>query len=544
MIKNKPSLDKRRSYLLDKWSSASATILLSVWFILLILPAATTFSSWHSWGVSPRYTFVASCWVLIVLRLLMPGSYFFLGTYPIALLSLYCLAADFSRNVDLLDLATQWHTFSRSDISSAVRPYALLLPLGATLVAGLCWLLAVSRPIKKRISIRRGFLFAGAGSAVFLALAPIAVWPRTWPINGLLIMASVVSNSPALANYSTQGLSATPRLPSSSWNASRTRKTAEHETFMLVIGESIRSDFVKECGGPSGVRSIFPGSIVACDVTAGADATHTSVPLLISREMPGHRLRVSDDATFQRAFAEVGFATSWYGAQDQSVGWPDAAITGFPSGPDREALLPLLDRALLNEKSQSIVLHTNGAHAPYCSRFNHALAPFPDECEKLGVEATPENIDRWRAMYANAVDDSIDVLNQIIARLEKRSGQVFLIYTPDHGENLLDDRRVIYGHALRQPTKWDIRVPAVFWANKSWQTAHQEEWQLLKENASAPLMHSDLVPTMLAAAGIEFEDPRDLPVKLIRRPVPNRVRLIQTAIGSNTSWDALVEESK
>lgn len=519
-------------------------LLLFFWILLLLFPAATTFSAWHNWDVNEYYLFLASCWVVALLRLLLPGALFFPLTYPVALLGLCCVFADIDRNIDLLELAAQWHTFSPSDVSAVLKPYWLLLPTGAVILALLCWLVARLNGGRSVPLMRRRLVVAAAGSVLLLVLAPVAVWARAWPVNGVVIMAAIVADEPRLTRYSTHGVSINPRSSSSNWDASRVSARLAHETFVLIIGESVRSDYLRGCGGPSAVRSVASGAIVACDVTAGANATHTSVPLLVSREMPGHQVRVSDDGTFQKAFAKVGFSTYWFGAQGDAIAWPDADVQKYPGGPDR-SLLPLLDETLSDEsEDRSIVLHTYGAHEPYCARFNRLLAPYPDECNELGHGPTTENSHRWRAMYANAVDDSIGFLNEVIARLEKSPGQVFLVFTPDHGENLLDDRRGLHGHALRHPTRWDVRVPAVFWANRAWKEAHPAQWEMLERNAAAPLMHADIVPTLLDAAGIQYADPRGEPTSLLERPVPIRDRSIQTAIGASTHWSMLVEEAQ
>ena len=118
------------------------------------------------------------------------------------------------------------------------------------------------------------------------------------------------------------------------------------------------------------------------------------------------------------------------------------------------------------------------------------------------------------------------------------------MYTPDHGEALLDDGREIWSHALRHPTRWDTHVPAVFWANDAWRQAHPAEWANLASQIDAPLMHIDIVPTLLHAADVRYDDRRTLPVDLLARKVPPRTRIIQVAPGQTVSWDTLVKDAQ
>ena len=527
------------------WLPPPGLALPMAWLALLFLPVTMTLSVWRDSDVTAGFLCVASCWFIIALRTLFSGRLFYLASYPIAMAGFLYLAADFSRNVDLLDLFAQWRTFSRSDVQSAMAPYLWPILAAAGLLAVLGAIAAAVDTKRMAIRIRHRVLVAGLGTAILVAWLPFAVWPRAWPLNALLITLAMASGVPQWAAYSTNASAASPRQALASWSASRALAPQGAETYVLLIGETLRTDFLAECGGPARLRRFAEGAIVACDGSAGADATHTSVPLLVSREMPGHVARVSDDATFQRAFAEVGFATYWCGVQDTAIAWPDARYQRISTGEDRDVLLPCLDSALTRTpQKRSIVLHSYGAHGPYCARFDPRQSPYPNICPRLATKPSDDDIADWRAMYANAVDDSVGFVNQIIARLSNSPGQVFLAFTPDHGENLLDDRRKLFGHAFKHPTRWDIQVPIVFWANDAWKSAHSAQWKALQVNGEMPLMHADVVPTLLAAAGIAYSDPRKDIVDLLAGPVPVRQRVVQTAAGATTTWQALDAESR
>jgi glucan phosphoethanolaminetransferase (alkaline phosphatase superfamily) len=524
-----------------------ASLLRLSWLLLLILPAATTQSSSHVWDFNQHYLFAASCWLIVALHLLTPASLFFPLTFPIAVIGASCMAADFLRNVDLLELVLQWRTFSATDIESSMRPY---LPVAIATMVGLallCWTCHRWR-LGQAVSRRKVALVVIGTAALVLAM-PIAIWLRAWPMNALLVLASAIPDSPVLADHLFPVSSTiNPRSPSARWNAVRATRTAEAESFVFVIGETIRSDYLRECGGPSLVRPVAPEALVACDVTSGSDATHTSVPLLISREMPGHAVRVSSDASFVQAFREVGFESHWYGVQGNTLAWGDAQYQDYPSADqgDSAALMPLLDRAMANSQPRKlVVLHAYNAHEPYCSRYQNATAPYAVECPGLQEVPSAASIEATKLAYANAVDASVHLVNQLIARLDAAPGEAFLLFTPDHGENLLDDKRQLYGHAMRRPTRWDTQVPVVIWANAAWRNAHPNEWAALAEHVKRPLMHADLVPTFLGAAGIRYEDARLRAINLlVSGEVPDRPRVVQTGLGMVTDWQTMVREAQ
>lgn len=521
-------------------------LLQAIWMIALVLPAATTFSAQRLWDLDRHYLLLGTVWIVVALRILLPGRGFFLATLPILFVGTVCMGADRLRGVDLLELALHWRTFSALEVWTELHPHlaaAAALALGC---AGLAWLCRrLCRPLPK---FRRRAVVVAVGTLLLAAIMPGAGWFRVWPVNAALVLSSSFIGTGAVSMYLFPDSSTTnPRNPAARWGGAQQRTVDSPQTFVLVIGETVRSDYLHECGDRDRVRPLAAGALVFCDVTAGSDATHTSVPLLVSREMPGHTARVSNDSTFLKAFEEAGFETHWYSLQEKSIAWPDAQVQVYPppEQSDQAALLPLLRTAIATPSPRkAIVLHAINAHRPYCSRYDADTAPYVVSCETMTDKPTQTNIGQFRLTYANAVDASIGFVNELFSVLDQIPGEVFLAYTSDHGENLQDDSRRLYGHALRFPTRWDIRVPAVFWANDAWRRAHAQEWTFLQAQRDAALMHADLVPTLLGAAGIRYDEPRATVVNLLDTRVAPRHRAIQHSLGASTDWETLVQQAE
>lgn len=520
-------------------------VLRLAWLLLLILPAASSTSATEPWDIDSRTLFALSCWLVVGTRLVLPARWFFPLSLPVLLLGVVCMGADFLRHVNLLDLALQWQTFSRAEVAATMRPYAVPIGVAALVLLAACWLCA-RVPEERRFA---RWLPAGVAAitAVLALVVPRVAWVRAWPLDAALVAASAASGSQSLLATLRPALSSVdPRDPGATWHA-RLTSTAARQTVVFIIGESVRADYLRECQGPQGVRSAGADALVACDVTAGSDATHTSVPLLVSREMPGHPLRVSTDATFQHALSEAGFETHWIGDQGNSLAWPDAQFQAYPDvvHSDIEALMPPLADALARPAPRkAIVLHAYNAHDPYCHRFDPAHAPYPVDCQRLNTAPEPSLAAPLRLSYADAIDASMAFVGAVIDTLRREPGEAFLVFTPDHAENLDDDPRALFGHALRRPTRWDTRVPAIFWANDAWRAAHAAQWARLQAQVARPLMHADMVPTFLAAAGVAYDDPRTGVVDLLDAPVPARDRVIQQALGSTVKWSVLEAEAR
>jgi glucan phosphoethanolaminetransferase (alkaline phosphatase superfamily) len=517
-----------------------------LWLLLLILPAAVALPATLSWSRADVALAVGPLWLCIAARLLFPGRGFFVATLPLVALGVLHAGASALRGVDLLDLALQWRTYSTSEFEAALGPFVPMLAGVAVLllaIGALAWRLGPQRQL--RTGTRRKVAAATLVAALFV---PSSDWIRIWPVQPVIVAAAALPESPWLARrLFPQASIDNPRDPLATWNASRVAGAPVAETVVLVIGEAVRSDYLAECGGPSHVRRLGSGALVACDMTSGADSTAMSVPLLVSRELPGHAQRVSSDPTFLHALKESGFETHWYDVQNHQIAYPDADHQDFAAhiGRDSALLMPRLAAALARPAAlKGIVLHANNAHDPYCDRFDPASAPYAVDCARVASTWDQESLREKRLAYADAVDASVAFLNEVIAELDRRSEPVFLAYSPDHGEGLMDDSRGIALHALREATSWDTHVPAVFWANRAWRDAHPRQWAHLASQANQPLMHVDLVPTLLDAAGVRYDEPRGLAVDLLARDVPARQRFVQAAPGRTIPWKALVDATR
>ncbi|MBW8757153.1 MAG: sulfatase-like hydrolase/transferase [Burkholderiales bacterium] len=520
----------------------------AAWIALLVAPAASRLPDALAWQLDDVARAVAPLWLVALLRLLLPRRSFFAATWPIAAIGVLVAGASLLRGIDPLDLFLQLRTYAPAELAAALSPYAGMALGSLTLVTALAW--GAWRHAASRSPSRRSRAVAAAATLAAALALPAATLVKLWPAEPVLAAASVAANSHWLANrLYPEASTFDPRDPAASWHASRAPGAAAHETVVMIVGESVRDDYLKECGGPALVRPVDADALVACDVVAGADQTGASVPLLISRELPGHPVRVSSDGSFLRALDESGFATRWIALthQRRDVAWPDAAQVAFTTiAHDSDAwLIPALDATLREPASlKAVVLHAYNAHDPYCQRFDPATAPYPVDCSARSQHWREESMATKRRSYADAVDASVGFVNQVIARLRQQPEPVFLVFSSDHGDALMDDGRHIVGHARRYPTRWDSHVPAVFWANDAWRRAHAAQWARLAAQKGLPLMHMDLVPTLLDAAGVRYDEPRTQAVDLLAQAVPARQRLVQVAPGRVVDWQTLVGEAR
>jgi glucan phosphoethanolaminetransferase (alkaline phosphatase superfamily) len=520
-----------------------------LWAALIIAPAVITFAPTQGWSGTPASATLACLCTIAIAWAAGGWRWFFLLTYPLALFGAYALGADLVSRVDLLELlllsgaSTPWH-----ETTAVLSSHALGIGSVAVALLALALWPAIERNAPTPRAGDRRTLRWAVPALLAVTAAAAAVTPGSflaaWPVNIIALAYAKVSGNGSWIDKALPFSVANPRDPAATWQASRTAGAQPdgRETYVLVIGESVRADRLGHCGNARDVKVSVPQALVFCDVLAGASNTSISVPLLISRNRPGGLLRVSRDATFMKAFEEAGFSTHWLSVQEPYIAWPDAQHVSYwkPDRPDAEVLLPPLERLLAASPNARnlIVLHTYDAHFPYCNRFDAAQAPIHVDCRGF---ALPGSMSRAKLVdsYDNAVAESMRFFDRLAAILSRQEGDAFLLYTSDHGENLLDDGRGLLLHALSFPTRWDTRVPAIAWANAQWRSRHPAQWEQLRSNQRERLVHADLVPTLLGAAGISYLEARPWVTDLTRAKPGPRVRWVQRGLGSVVDGDQL-----
>ena len=526
----------------DRLRTALSSALFAGWFGLLLLPSATVFSTAHTWDAHPLLLLSVTAGFFAFAWLLAGSRWFFILTLPFAFLGLVVMAADVMRGANLVEIALVAGRVDPREARDALAPYALPLGITFALLAA-CVVYAFRRPLpmpRARVRLAAAALLAVAlGVPAFVAPATVL---RAWPLNvASLEVAAALGRRDFIAT-ALPWAPVDPRARGTSWSAHRDAAiTAARETYVVVIGESVRADRLAACGGRAPL-ALPDEAIVYCDVTSGSTSTHTAVPLLVSREMPGGSLRVSTDTTVLHAFGEVGFRTYWLGVQGPTVAWPDADVTRYaqPLSTDRRDLLPLLRAALADPAPRKvIVLHSYDAHFNYCDRYDATDAPFPVDCAALGPLPTPQKRDRWLDAYDNAVAETLAFLRAVHGEVEGQGGESFLVYTSDHGENLVDDERGLFAHSLKELSRYDTRVPMIFWPGKSWRESHAAQAHALADHRGVRAMHADLVPTVLGAAGIRYADPRTEVADLTREAPPARTRWVSRRLGEAVDGDTL-----
>lgn len=462
--------------------------------LVLMAPALAVWFCAPSWGGLPGLALVLLSALGLCLTALVIGDIkrFYLVLIPLAPLAL--IYAGFVVLFGTVPGEGLWLSIANMNVKEFDSLLHLFsAQLIAALVASFLYLLCTTgKPA--RLTFRRRWLVAAAAIGVIglgSMSAPL-LWKKSFPFGVAYDFATTVWEDHAAASRPID-------LP-------RVQRTAiqGREIYVLVIAEAIRRD-TWQAELPT-APALTKGRVVSfSDALAQAVLTRLSVPMLITGTTGSKARRLPHFLHFSKA---GGCTPVWLTMND--VGTPYAGVAAevfdnwrVPREQKRRYdtdLLPLLEQALLRYDKVCVVLHTEGAHSNYVDRYPESFRAHPVGREGPGNAIGREDRLAQRAAYRNAVAYSQQFLAQVIAMLDQQDARSFLVYTPDHAENLWDDERgrILHGFA----TRIEFEIPLLMWASQRFVEQEPQKWSQLWRNRDHPVTNENVLPTLLDAMGI------------------------------------------
>jgi len=295
------------------------------------------------------------------------------------------------------------------------------------------------------------------------------------------------------------------------FGASRPQPPAEPETYVLVIGESSRAMNWQLYGYGRETNPKLAAAqdlIVFRDVITQAAVTRVSVPLILTRGSIEDEQRTAREKSIVSVFREAGFQTFWVSTQERDPftgainRYPrEAEVTRFYERRYDGLAVDTVKEMLAKGGSAKnfFVLHTLGSHFNQISRYPRSFDVFPDDDSRLDEHARLINA------YDNTIVYTDRVLSDLIELLRGRPGIKALLYVSDHGENLRDDARDLFGHY--QNNEYDLPIPLLFWYSDEFARRFPEKVAAARTNSLRPLNTRVVFHSLADMAGITIHDP-------------------------------------
>ena len=291
------------------------------------------------------------------------------------------------------------------------------------------------------------------------------------------------------------------------------------EIYVLIVGEAGRAMNWSLWGYERETNPLLSetsGLVLYKDAITQANATHKSVPLILSAANADDFDIIYQQKSILEAFKEAGFTTVFLSNQTPNRTFTDyfaeeadfqhnirPASTGgiYTTNNYDDRMIPLLQHYIDSIPGNLfVVMHTYGSHFNYHERYPREFARFlPDNATEVEVKNRQELINA----YDNSILYTDYFLHRVIQVLDSTHAYSALYYSPDHGEDLLDDNRKRFLHASPHPTYYQLHIPLFLWFSETYQQAYPERYENALSNSPKPVSTRAAFHTMLNIASLE-----------------------------------------
>lgn len=304
------------------------------------------------------------------------------------------------------------------------------------------------------------------------------------------------------------------------FNATRDTTHDRREIYVLVVGEASRAENWSLWGYERETNPKLKNEsnlVLYKDAITQSNTTHKSVPLILSAADACHYERLYTQKSIITAFKEVGFKTVFLSNQVPNRSFTDyfgeeadyhvnirptedgglITINNYD-----EEMLPFMRHYIdsLANDNLLIVFHTYGSHFNYKERYPEPFAHFTPA---NATEIEYKNKDQLVNAYDNSIRYTDNFLYNVIEILRNSGSDATMLYSPDHGEDLLDDSRKRFLHASPIPTYYQLHIPIMIWFSDNYIDSRPNLYQIARYNSNAPVSTNHIFHTLLNLAEIK-----------------------------------------
>lgn len=274
---------------------------------------------------------------------------------------------------------------------------------------------------------------------------------------------------------------------------------------IFIVGESLRADALLQPGRGPGSEALLArladglGARLP-DTCAGGNGTFVSVPKLLTAA-PGDASSPEPTRPSLLALARAGGARSAYINNHEVWVMPETGhdlvqkISSTETISLDEVAIEAAENFIRRERhapSLALVVHLYGQHFFYEDRYPGTLfGPEPDFSSAAAQEAF---------RYQRAAEYGALVLARAARLLDSLETPAYLVFTSDHGENLLDDRSGRHFHAGPISSRQDTLVPALVLWNRAFAASGRPQ-RLAPLRDARLISHRDVARAWLALQG-------------------------------------------
>ena len=330
---------------------------------------------------------------------------------------------------------------------------------------------------------------------------------------------------------------------------------------VLVIGESYNKHHSQLYGyekptTPRQVALEAEGSLVKfTDVVSSWNLTSYVFKHMLSLYAVGDSGMWCDQPLFPEVFRKAGYHVTFVTNQfepkakeavyDFSGGFflndPELAQRQFDA---RNTKTHQYDDGVLKEydalkdstiKHHLVILHQMGSHVDYRARYPKTQTVFTPQ-----MYNRPELSDQQKQILAQ-YDNSLRYNDSIVAVITQKfvDKDAVVIYVPDHGEDIFDDKPYMYGrmHSANidyRLARNEMEIPFWIWGSPQYRETHPYGWMAIQNSKDRPLMIDALPHLLLYLGGISTPLYREELNVISPKYDEKRPRILKNEVDYNT----------
>lgn len=293
------------------------------------------------------------------------------------------------------------------------------------------------------------------------------------------------------------------------------KTTDQREIYVMVIGEAARAANWQLYGYDRQTNPLLSAEedvVVYKNVVTQCNATHKSVPLILSSVSADNHSEIYARRGIVQLYKEAGFRTLVVSCQAPNRGLveqmcDEADQTIYMNGQRDGAMLEPLRKAIAADTSDLfVVLHSYGSHFNYRERYPDSFSHYtPDD----DVSISKKNRERMVNAYDNSIVYTDWFLTELIGLLRNTNACSAMFYCADHGEDLYDDDRGRFLHSSPTISYYQAHVACLGWYSDKWQEYYPDKAAAAVANTMAPASTYSVFHTVAQLADIESKYIKD-----------------------------------
>jgi glucan phosphoethanolaminetransferase (alkaline phosphatase superfamily) len=242
---------------------------------------------------------------------------------------------------------------------------------------------------------------------------------------------------------------------------------------------------------------------------SNSNFTYGSIPLIITQATPKTPSLAYSQKTIVSLFKEAGYETNWISSQylfdiidERNV--PDHLYELYKKHPHTDLdIIPLFD-SVINKKStrnKLIIINMLGGHGGNPPRFN----VFKPNNSLENYPVTIKNAPIFVNTYDNTILLQDYIISELIKKTEKQNVSSILMFTADHGCNLFDNGKALFGYGSANPTVNETHVPMFISVSDKFIENNRGKYKNLLTHKNLLTTNNNLFYTLADLANIKYK---------------------------------------